>query len=130
MRAKKIVLILIIVTCLVFLAIMGIPPLFQIEPVYTHTFSAQPGKPAAPSPTPNLVGMHLDTADLNTLDTLPGVGPATAGNFIEYFSSGGKLYFPEDLMNIKGIGEKKLQQILPLVVIPWPTPAPLTPLFP
>ncbi len=50
----------------------------------------------------------LNTVTVEQLDTLPGVGPATAAVIIEYRTQHGKFRTVGDLTNVRGIGEAKL----------------------
>ena len=61
--------------------------------------------------------MNLNTADEQALDTLPGVGPATASAIIAYRQSDGPFGSVDDLLNVRGIGEAKLEQLRPLVTV-------------
>ena len=54
----------------------------------------------------------LNTGDAAALDALPGIGKVLAGRIVAYREEHGKFVYPEDLLNVKGIGEKKLQAIL------------------
>lgn len=51
--------------------------------------------------------VNINTADSKTLQTLEGVGPATAQKIIDYRTSYGNFKTKEDLLNVSGIGEKK-----------------------
>lgn len=55
--------------------------------------------------------VNLNTATLEQLQTLPGVGPATAKSIVEYRNKVGKFTKIEDILNVKGIGEKKFQRM-------------------
>ncbi len=55
--------------------------------------------------------VDINTASLAELDTLPGVGPVTAQRIIEYRTANGPFRTPDDLINVKGIGPKKLQKM-------------------
>ena len=59
------------------------------------------------------VAIDINTAGLEELDTLPGIGPKTAQSIIEHRETYGKLTTPEDLLQVQGIGPKKLAAILP-----------------
>lgn len=50
--------------------------------------------------------VNINTADLSTLQTLNGVGPATAQKIIDYRTANGKFKTIEDLKKVSGIGEK------------------------
>jgi len=59
--------------------------------------------------------LDLNQATLSQLDALPGVGPATAQAILDYRSQHGRFRSVDDLLNVRGIGDAKLEQIRPLV---------------
>lgn len=59
--------------------------------------------------------VNVNTASASELQRLPGVGPSTAQKIIEYRTQTGRLSKPEDMENVKGIGPKKLQKMLPFL---------------
>ena len=59
--------------------------------------------------------ININTATLEELDLLPGIGPVIAQAIIDYRSEYGNFETPEDLLNIKGIGEKRLEAILEFI---------------
>lgn len=76
---------------------------------------AKPGK-AGSSVEGELV--NLNTADLQALDTLPGIGPATAQKIIDYREeTEGGFQDIADLKKIKGIGEAKFAKLKDKVCI-------------
>jgi competence protein ComEA len=50
--------------------------------------------------------VNLNTAPAEQLERLPGVGPKTAARIIEYRQKTGGFKKIEELMNVRGIGEK------------------------
>jgi len=70
---------------------------------------------AGVSETPGLV--NINTAGLEELDRLPGVGPATAQKIIEHRNRIGRFTSVDQLMDVKGIGPKKLEQMRPFVTL-------------
>jgi competence protein ComEA len=74
--------------------------------------------PQAAQPAASLV--NLNSATQAELEKLPGVGPAMAKQIIEYRQKNGGFKKVEELMNVKGIGEKSFLKLKTLVTI---TPA-------
>lgn len=83
-----------------------------------------------PDPDPNVVSggpaagageadgnavVNLNTATAAELETLPGVGPATAARIVEYRSGHGPFRSAEQLLEVPGIGPAKLAAIRPRV---------------
>jgi competence protein ComEA len=50
--------------------------------------------------------VNINTAPAEQLERLPGVGPKTAARIIEYRQKNGGFKKVEELMNVRGIGEK------------------------
>ncbi len=55
--------------------------------------------------------ISLGTATLEQLDTLPGIGPVTAQAIIDHRTEHGPFTSVDDLLDVKGIGEKTLADI-------------------
>ena len=52
--------------------------------------------------------VNVNTATFEELQQIPGIGPSYAKRIIEYRNAFGPFRGPEDLLDIKGIGKKKL----------------------
>ncbi len=61
--------------------------------------------------------ININTADLKLLCQLPGIGPKTAQRIIEYRQTHGKFKSIEEIMNVRGIGPKKFEQIKNLITV-------------
>ena len=59
--------------------------------------------------------VDLNTATVDDLDRLPGVGPATAQAILDYRRQHGRFRTIDELLEVRGIGEAKLNQLRPHV---------------
>jgi|SaaInlV_100m_DNA_5_1039725.scaffolds.fasta_scaffold94568_2 competence protein ComEA len=58
------------------------------------------------------VSVDINTADAETIaDALNGVGIVTANSIVDYRTQNGPFESAEELMDVKGIGEKTLEKI-------------------
>jgi competence protein ComEA len=72
--------------------------------------------PAAKS-SPATAVVNLNTATAAQMATLPGIGATTAQRIIEHREKQGGFKKIEELMNVKGIGEKSFLKLKPLVTV-------------
>lgn len=61
--------------------------------------------------------VSLNSADLSSLDTLPGVGPVLAQRILDWRTEHGRFTSVEELGEVSGIGEKLLAQLTPKVTL-------------
>jgi competence protein ComEA len=78
------------------------------SPIGAGQMSTNAGLPQGP--------VHLNTATLDELDELPGVGPVTAQKIVEYRQTQGAFASVDDLDAIPGIGPARLEELRKRVV--------------
>jgi competence protein ComEA len=78
--------------------------------------SAKAATSSASSGTP----INLNTATVAQLETLPGIGKSTAERILEYRQKNGGFKKVEDLMNVRGIGEKSFLKMKALITVTTP----------
>jgi competence protein ComEA len=62
--------------------------------------------------------IDINSASLAELETLPGIGPTTAQNIINYRTQHGAFAQIEDIMNVPGIGPSTFDAIQDLIYVP------------
>jgi competence protein ComEA len=61
--------------------------------------------------------LNINTATAAQLEALPGIGARTAELIVEHRKKNGSFKKVEELMNVKGIGEKSFLKLKPLVTV-------------
>jgi len=74
----------------------------------------QTAEPEGGVPSPD-APLDLNTAGVDELTALPGIGPTIAGRIVAYRDETGPFTSVEELTDVEGIGEKKLEDIRDLV---------------
>ncbi|MCK6601169.1 MAG: helix-hairpin-helix domain-containing protein [Bacteroidetes bacterium] len=85
----------------------------NLEVISEDTLSVSSKKP---DPSRIIKPLNLNRASLQDLTDLPGIGEKTAQRILEYRAEIGKFSSGDQLLNVKGIGKKKLSQIRPFLI--------------
>ena len=78
---------------------------------------AQKAPPSAPARV-DLV--NLNTSNATQIASLPGIGPKTAESIIQYRQKNGGFKKIEEIMNVRGVGEKSFLKIKSLITVTAP----------
>lgn len=91
-------------------SVLTTPETSQSTPATSASTAAS--KPAASQSTGKI---NINTADIHTLMTLPGIGEAYAQRIIDYREANGPFREIKDIMKVAGIGEKRYDAIKDLI---------------
>jgi competence protein ComEA len=80
--------------------------------------SAQSSSRASAKASPAPAGIvNINTASASDLEALPGIGAKTAARIVEYRQKNGPFKKIEELMNVRGIGEKNFLKLKPQISV-------------
>ncbi len=68
--------------------------------------------------------LDLNTATVEELQKLPGIGPTTAKAIVRFREKSGPFRRVEDLLAVRGITKRKLEKLRPYITVAPPKPAP------
>ena len=83
----------------------------EVPPTRDPRVTSEPAAPAATGER-----LNVNTATLEQLQALPGIGPALAQRILDYRTANGPFATVDALLNVSGIGPAKLDAIRELVV--------------
>jgi competence protein ComEA len=91
-------------------------PVSDGQQVVVPVRSGSPGASAASTPAFGAgAKVHLNSATLEELDELPGIGPVTAQEILDYRAEHGAFQSVDELDAVPGIGPARLADLKPLV---------------
>lgn len=82
----------------------------------TQALAAQTKTPPAAAKTAATV-VNINTASAAEIAMLPGIGDKTAARIVEYRQKNGPFKKVEELMNVRGIGEKNFLKLKPQLAV-------------
>lgn len=90
--------------------------LVGVEPADPAAAAASSGADSSGAAGPG-GAVNLNSATLEQLDSLPGVGPVTAQSILDWRQENGRFTAVDDLLDVSGIGEKTLEDLRDRVTV-------------
>lgn len=97
------------------LGVFGLSLAYLFQPHQRRAVLVQPAAP--PSSLLLAERINLNTATVEELASLPGIGLTTATRVVEYREKHGPFARPEDLLIIKGLGESTYRALAELIKV-------------
>lgn len=95
-------------------------PVFVVAALVSAPAAGQDAGRSAPAAATSAAPLNLNTATAAQLEALPGIGARTAALIVEYRQKNGGFKKVEDLMNVRGIGEKAFLKLKALITVTPP----------
>ena len=91
---------------------LSVPAAMQTPPPQTPC-----PEPTTPETVAVTFPIDINRADAEQLTALPGIGEVLAGRIVAYREENGSFLSTQELQNVEGIGEKRLDAILDLITV-------------
>ena len=98
------------------LSFVAVAFLLVASPSHVLAAQAKTTSRAAGKPSSTAI-VNLNTASAADLEGLPGIGAKTAARIVEYRQKNGPFKKVEELMNVRGVGEKNFLKLKPQISI-------------
>ena len=99
------------------LSAVAISGLLSSVPLHGVSAQAKAPAPRGAKAAPTTAVVNINTASAAELDSLPGIGAKTAARIIEYRQKNGPFKKVEELMNVRGVGEKNFLKLKPQLTV-------------
>ena len=98
------------------LSIVAVASLLAALPSTVAAAQTKVSPQAAAKPSTNTT-VNLNTASAIDFEALPGIGAKIAARIVEYRQKNGPFKKIEDLMNVRGVGEKNFLKLKPQITV-------------
>jgi competence protein ComEA len=99
------------------LSIVAVASLLAALPSTAAAAQAKASARSAAKPASTTAIVNLNTASATDLEGLPGIGAKTAARIVEYRQKNGPFKKVEELMNVRGVGEKNFLKLKPQITV-------------
>ena len=90
----------------------------ELSPLPKPTITPAPSGTQPISQPQQITGkININTATIDQLMLLPGIGQVLAQNIIDHRNTHGNFQKPADLLLVEGIGEQRLDSIIDLITV-------------
>ena len=98
------------------LSIVAVALMLVASPSHAAAAQSKASSRAASKPASTAI-VNLNTASATDLEGLPGIGAKTAARIVEYRQKNGPFKKVEELMNVRGVGEKNFLKLKPQITV-------------
>jgi competence protein ComEA len=99
------------------LSIVAVPFLLAALPTAVAAGQAKVAAPAVAKTAAPAAIVNINTASVTDFESLPGLGAKTAARIVEYRQKNGPFKKIEELMNVRGVGEKNFLKLKPQLTV-------------